>query len=221
MCSMKWATPASPAVSRREPARTYAAMETERAPGNRELITRGPEGSAVRSNIAADGTGTRATARGPRIDTTIPRGFTPDSASTTRSPRCDDDLHHGVRDDPWRGPASARHRDRWTPARVPAWPVDRGGPPDGAATRDGHLGLGAAPRPLHHLPHLAPNPAGRHLVLPDGGTARAGPGGTGSAGRPAGGVDRGRHRHAPGRRAAGPGHASGARDRRREVECER
>ena len=37
-------------------------METERAPGNRELITRGPEGSAVRSNIAADGTGTRATA---------------------------------------------------------------------------------------------------------------------------------------------------------------
>src|SRR5688572_3374559 len=57
MCSMKWATPASLADSRREPARTYAAMETERAPGNRELITRGPEGSAVRSNIAADGTG--------------------------------------------------------------------------------------------------------------------------------------------------------------------
>jgi len=26
-------------------------METERAPGNRELITRGPEGSTVRSNI--------------------------------------------------------------------------------------------------------------------------------------------------------------------------
>ncbi len=27
-------------------------METERAPGTRELMTRGPEGSAVRSNIA-------------------------------------------------------------------------------------------------------------------------------------------------------------------------
>jgi hypothetical protein len=26
-------------------------METERAPGTRELITRGPDGSAVRSNI--------------------------------------------------------------------------------------------------------------------------------------------------------------------------
>ena len=57
MCSMKWATPASAGDSRREPARTYAAMETERAPGSRALMTRGPAGSAVRSNIAADGTG--------------------------------------------------------------------------------------------------------------------------------------------------------------------
>src|SRR5687767_9570795 len=57
MCSMKCATPASAGVSRREPARTYAAMETERAPGSRALMTRGPDGSAVRSNIAADGTG--------------------------------------------------------------------------------------------------------------------------------------------------------------------
>src|SRR5690349_14295830 len=69
MCSMKWATPASAGDSRREPARTYAAMETERAPGTRELITRGPSGSAVRSNIAADGTGrsrvTRRTWRRP------------------------------------------------------------------------------------------------------------------------------------------------------------
>ena len=38
-------------VSRREPARTYAAIETERAPGSRARITRGPSGSAVRSNI--------------------------------------------------------------------------------------------------------------------------------------------------------------------------
>ncbi len=53
MCSMKWATPASAALSRREPARTYAAMETERAPGTRELMTRGPSTSAVRSNIRA------------------------------------------------------------------------------------------------------------------------------------------------------------------------
>ncbi len=44
MCSMKWATPASSGVSRREPARTYAAMETERAPGSRALMTRGPVG---------------------------------------------------------------------------------------------------------------------------------------------------------------------------------
>ena len=38
-------------VSRREPASTYAAIETERAAGSRALITRGPAGSAVRSNI--------------------------------------------------------------------------------------------------------------------------------------------------------------------------
>ena len=54
---MKWATPICPAVSSREPASTYAAMETERADGSRALITRGPAGSAVRSNIAGDGTG--------------------------------------------------------------------------------------------------------------------------------------------------------------------
>src|ERR1035437_110439 len=52
MCSMKWAAPASPRDSRREPARTYAAMETERAPGIRAEMTRGPAGSTVRSNIA-------------------------------------------------------------------------------------------------------------------------------------------------------------------------
>src|SRR5829696_2525600 len=63
MCSMKWATPASSADSRREPARTYAAMETERAPGSRALMTRGPSGSAVRSNIAVDGTGTSTAPR--------------------------------------------------------------------------------------------------------------------------------------------------------------
>src|SRR5258705_11893454 len=66
MCSMKCATPASAGVSRREPARTYAAMETERAPESRALMTRGPEGSAVRSNIAADGTGTTLAARAAR-----------------------------------------------------------------------------------------------------------------------------------------------------------
>src|SRR3989442_9189541 len=32
-------------------------METERAPGRQELMTRGPDGSAVRSSIASDGTG--------------------------------------------------------------------------------------------------------------------------------------------------------------------
>ena len=48
---MKWATPTWPAVSRRDPARTYAAIETERAVGSRALITRGPAGTTVRSNI--------------------------------------------------------------------------------------------------------------------------------------------------------------------------
>jgi len=48
---MKCATPTWPAASSRDPARTYAAMETERAVGSRALITRGPAGSAVRSNI--------------------------------------------------------------------------------------------------------------------------------------------------------------------------
>src|SRR5439155_832683 len=71
MCSMKWATPASAGVSRREPARTYAAMETERAPGSLALITRGPAGSAVRSNIAADGTGTNRASRRARIESEI------------------------------------------------------------------------------------------------------------------------------------------------------
>src|SRR6185369_3671900 len=56
-CSRKWATPTWPGASEREPARTYAAIDTDRAPGRRALITRGPAGSAVRSNIAADGTG--------------------------------------------------------------------------------------------------------------------------------------------------------------------
>jgi hypothetical protein len=50
---MKWATPTWPGVSMRDPASTYAAMETERAAGSRALITRGPAGSTVRSNIQA------------------------------------------------------------------------------------------------------------------------------------------------------------------------
>src|SRR5438552_4197881 len=50
-CSMKWATPTWPSASSREPARTYAAIETERAAGSRALITRGPASSTVRSNI--------------------------------------------------------------------------------------------------------------------------------------------------------------------------
>ena len=52
---MKCATPASAAVSRRDPASTYAATETERAPGRRAVMTRGPSGSSVRWNIAGDG----------------------------------------------------------------------------------------------------------------------------------------------------------------------
>ena len=48
---MKCATPTWPALSSRDPASTYAAIETERAAGSRALMTRGPEGSAVRSNI--------------------------------------------------------------------------------------------------------------------------------------------------------------------------
>src|SRR5215210_1111208 len=90
MCSMKCATPACSGVSRREPARTYAAMETERAPGSLALITRGPAGSAVRSNIGGDGTGRPArdehapltlTARGRRLS------FRPDRRGTGTPPR--------------------------------------------------------------------------------------------------------------------------------------
>ena len=62
-------------------------METERAPGNLALITRGPAASAVRSNIVADGTG--RSRHGPtagRRDSPIGRGrsgrlsFRPDRA---------------------------------------------------------------------------------------------------------------------------------------------
>src|SRR6478672_10301097 len=71
-CSMKWATPTWPAVSSREPASTYAATDTDRAAGSRALITRGPAGTTVRSNIRAmvadwdDGT-PRGSARPPLI----------------------------------------------------------------------------------------------------------------------------------------------------------
>ena len=44
--------PACSFDSRRDPARTNAATETERAPGRRVEITRGPSASAVRWNIA-------------------------------------------------------------------------------------------------------------------------------------------------------------------------
>ena len=54
-CSMKWAQPAWSALSWREPARTCASIETERDPGSRAEMTRGPSGSAVRSNIGAEG----------------------------------------------------------------------------------------------------------------------------------------------------------------------
>ena len=50
---MKCATPASAGVSSRDPASTYAAMDTERDPGRRAEMTRGPSGSSVRWNIAA------------------------------------------------------------------------------------------------------------------------------------------------------------------------
>ena len=48
---MKWATPASAVDSRREPASTYAATDTERDAGRRAEMTRGPSGSWVRWNI--------------------------------------------------------------------------------------------------------------------------------------------------------------------------
>src|SRR5256885_1925812 len=65
MCSMKWATPASAGVSRREPARTYAAMETERAPVTLALITRGPRASA--SACSASGTAAGAQLQIPDV----------------------------------------------------------------------------------------------------------------------------------------------------------
>ena len=50
-CSRKWAMPACSGASRREPAGTYAATETDRAVGSRAEMTRGPSATAVRSNI--------------------------------------------------------------------------------------------------------------------------------------------------------------------------
>src|SRR3954470_13263102 len=50
---MKWATPASAGVSSREPASTYAAIDTDRDPGSRAEMTRGPAGSSVRWNIGS------------------------------------------------------------------------------------------------------------------------------------------------------------------------
>ena len=44
--------PACPGPSRREPAGTYAAIDTDRAAGRRAVITRGPSASAVLWNIA-------------------------------------------------------------------------------------------------------------------------------------------------------------------------
>src|SRR3954468_10985519 len=61
---MKCATPACSAVSSRDPARTYAAIDTERLPGRRAEITRGPSGRAVRSNIGRMVAHGRAAARG-------------------------------------------------------------------------------------------------------------------------------------------------------------
>ena len=52
---MKCATPASAGDSRRDPASTYAATATDREPGRRAEMTRGPAGSSVRWNIVTDG----------------------------------------------------------------------------------------------------------------------------------------------------------------------
>src|SRR6185295_2810780 len=51
-CSRKWAMPAWSRDSRRDPARTKTAADTDRAPARRVEITRGPSASAVRWNIA-------------------------------------------------------------------------------------------------------------------------------------------------------------------------
>ena len=86
-------------------------METERAPGSRALITRGPAGSAVRSNIAADGTGLpRTPAGGPAA---IAAGRAAGSTSGGRA-----GLSFGDRRcrEP-RGPPSARSRRERAPAR--------------------------------------------------------------------------------------------------------
>ena len=107
-CSRKWAIPACSGASRREPAGTYAAIDTDRAAGSRAEITRGPpSATAVRSNIA----GMVARVRGfgpPRL---LP-ALTPD-VGATEGGRCaqapeqrtaragnDDDDHEQVREHP-------------------------------------------------------------------------------------------------------------------------
>src|SRR3990172_1478021 len=55
-CSMKWATPHRSGVSRREPASTYTATDSERLDGRRAEMTRGPLASVVRWNIGRNAT---------------------------------------------------------------------------------------------------------------------------------------------------------------------
>src|SRR5215210_5934721 len=108
MCSMKWATPASSGFSSLEPASTYAATDTERDPGTRALITRGPSASAVRWNTLAmvQGTGPH----GPRPEAARTDG----ARSAVPAQRCAPHLDRGymMPNDPRTTASSAKRARR-------------------------------------------------------------------------------------------------------------
>jgi len=117
---MKWAQPAWSAPSRRDPARTWASIVTDRDPGSRAEMTRGPSGSAVRSNSG------RTVADRPPDGAPGPAAGTPSSAPRG-SPQGQSTVLRGAILG-GRGPARApvrgdRARDR-PQVRVP--PAERG-----------------------------------------------------------------------------------------------
>ena len=87
---MKCATPASAVDSRRDPASTYAATATDREPGRRAEMTRGPAGSSVRWNIVRDGSPSaagRAETVGRDCDGRRPQPVLPTAARAGRRGR--------------------------------------------------------------------------------------------------------------------------------------
>ena len=106
-CSRKWAMPACSGASRREPARTYAAIDTDRAPASRARDHARPVGQRRPFEHRRDGTGA---ARPPRRDRTAGAEGAGRravaavrcllAAGTAWSQPCSEEHDEGDRDDP-------------------------------------------------------------------------------------------------------------------------